>query len=112
MNQYIDDMLSQLCNPVNNKNKELEKRAEETDYKQFESDTAIAPYSRHLDPTKQEQALVNKAYTALKERAEVSNLTDSFRKEEATQVKQGTEGSLAKVSASFFRYSSILQAVV
>lgn len=107
----IDDMLTQLCQEVKPNNKLMEEREAETNYSTMLEHHPLV-YNSHVDPTKKDKALLNKTFNALKQRAEVSNLTDSFRPSETEEVRSNTTRSLATVSASFSRYSSILQAFV
>src|SRR5690349_5433606 len=107
----VDDMLAYLCQDVNNKNEELEKRAKETDLALMQEDS-LKPsiYSKHRNLNNQENAKINKVYTAMKGRAELSNLTDTFRSIPSEEIGSKTERSLASVNSRFTRYSTILQA--
>lgn len=65
-------------------------------------------FNRHLKESP-EVTEINKAFVKLKEKAEMNEISDTFRSEDIKEAKHSTARSLKKTLDSFSRYYSILQ---
>lgn len=105
--ELTDEMLAQATSKVNEINKDLRNKINETNWQLINVDTQ--PRQSHL-PENQELYRINKAYNQIEHSAKQNNLTDSFRTEKNQEINSRTTRSLEKAIDRYTRQYTILQA--